>query len=179
MSRAAVLVGLLALAAAGCQTFIGVEDVNAHLPRLDGTYLMTISRTRSGGAEDRIRLRTIATLDHSTRTLDLEYSMLDFDAVDETPVAEGSISDLEFPADSATMTFSLNLQIPEDAVAAPAPTGPDASVVAEMVLHAQAEYSFCAKPADTTQPKPTFGTILLPPGTPITNASTVDISCDP
>lgn len=178
--RRLVLVGLAGLvaSAAGCQTFIGVEDVEAHLPRLDGTYLMSISRVRAqGGAEDKIRMRTMAELDHSTRTLDLSYAILDFDS--DTAVAEGAIADLEFPADSASVTFQLNLQIPATAVDAPAPTGADASVVAEMVLHAEAEYSFCAEPADDRQAKPTIGTVLLaPPGVTLPTGVNVDLDCD-
>jgi hypothetical protein len=174
MVRALALVGLLA-SAAGCQTFIGVDDVNAHLPRLDGTYLMTISRLRQGGAEDQIRLRTLATLDHGTRTLDLEFVILDFDS--DTAVAEGSIPDLEFPPESATTTVSLNLQVPDAALATPA-TGTDSSVVAELLVRAEAEYSFCAKPADTGQAKPTFGTVLVAPGGALPTGPQIDLDCD-
>lgn len=179
MSRAVVLVSLVAAlgaGATGCQTFIGVDDASAHLPRLDGTYLLTISRQRSGGAEDQIRLRTLATLDHATRTLDLSYVMLAQDS--DTAVAEGSISDLEFPAESATATFQLNLQIPSTAVGPPEPTGPDASVVAEMLLSAEAEYSFCARPVDTTKRKPTFGTVLVAAGAPLPTGAAIDVDCD-
>lgn len=176
MSRAAVLVGLLAVMAGACQTFIGVEDVEAHLPRLDGSYLLVIKRERAADQlEDLIRLRAMASLDVSTRTLDISYVMLAH--TDDSAVAEGSISGIEFPADSAVATFALQLQVPERAVQAPAPTGPDQSIsVAAMLLRAEAEYSFCARPADGTMP--TFGTVLLAPGQPLPTGASMDDDCD-
>lgn len=177
MLRGAIVVSLLAATATGCQTFIGVEDVSAHLPRLDGTYLLTIDRIRAqGGIEDKIRLRTLASLDAEARTLDLSFVILRFNT--DTAVAEGAITDLEFPDESASTTFSLNLQIPSTAVDAPAPTGADASVVAEMLLEAESDYSFCARPADNGQTKPTFGTILVAPGAALPSAANLDLDCD-
>ncbi|HVV85364.1 MAG TPA: hypothetical protein VHE35_20025 [Kofleriaceae bacterium] len=175
MSRAVVAAALLALAS-GCQTFIGVDDVNAHLPRLDGTYLMAIHRIRAqGGFDDVIRTRTLASLDTEARTLDLSFVILGFNTDDA--VAEGSITGIEFPADGASTVFPFNLQIPSSAVAAPAPAGADAVIDAQMLLKAEANYSFCARPADAGQATPTFGTVLVAPGAALPVAN-VDVDCD-
>ena len=178
MTRAAVLVGVLATLAGGCQAFIGVEDVEAHLPRLDGSYLLVIKRERQEvDLDDLIRLRAMASLDVSTRTLDISYVMLGFS--DDTAVAEGSISGIEFPTDSAVATFALQLQVPERAVQAPPPTGPDQAIsVADMLLRAEAEYSFCARPADAARTMPTFGTVLLAAGQPLPTGASMDVDCD-
>src|SRR5688500_16039629 len=115
----ALAVVVVSGAGAGCQNVLGVEDVHAHLPRLDGSYLLAITRVRQGdgGLEDTLRPRAVASLDASTRTLDVSFAMLAFDSDDA--VAEGSINGIEFPADSSSTTFALQLQVPARAVQAP------------------------------------------------------------
>ena len=136
---AAITVAGTAVGAGGCQTFIGVEDVNAHLPRLDGTYLLAIRRTRvADGVDDVIQARALATLDAESRTLDISFAVLEFNNTD-VPAAEGSITGVEFPATGAATIFPFNLQIPSAAVRPPALTGPDQVIdVPEMLLRAEA-----------------------------------------
>ena len=179
--RAVITASLLAASAAasaGCQTFIGVEDVSGHLPRLDGTYLLAIHRVRTQvTGEDVIRLRCLAALDTDTRTLDLSFAILTFRS--DAPAAEGSISGVEFPPDATTASFAFNLQIPSDAVDAPAPTGTDTLIdVPDMLLRAEAEYSFCGRPATTAQTSPTFGTVMVAAGGPLPTGDRVDTDCD-
>ena len=178
MLRAAIVASLLVATGAGCQTFIGVEDAEAHLPRLDGTYLMAIHRTRSGGGQqDIIRTRCTASLDTETRMLDLDFEILGFNS--DTTVAEGSISDLEFPVDATTATFEFNLSILPSEVDAPAPTGADLAIhVPAMVLRAEAEYSFCAEPATAIAGMPTLGTVLIQTGKQLPTGASVDSNCD-
>jgi hypothetical protein len=170
------LAGVVGLAG-GCQTFIGIDDVNGHLPRLDGMYLLGIHRVRTADAtDDIVRLRTTAILDREARTLDLSFDILGFGS--DTVVGEGSITGIEFPADDAATTFAFNVQVPAAAVAAPPPTGADQTIdVAEMLLTAEAEYSFCAHPADGAE-NPTFGTVLVAPGAPLPSGPSVDTTCD-
>lgn len=182
MFRAAVvrmLVGsAVVTAVAGCQTFIGVEDAEAHLPRLDGTYLMTISRVRvNGGQTDKIRTRTLASLDAEARTLDLSFVILGDGG--DTAVAEGSITGIEFPADGTAAVFAFNVQVPSAAVAMPAPTGVDQVIdVPEMLLRAEADYSFCAVPANGSQRTPTVGTLMVAAGAALPPAARADVDCD-
>ena len=180
MLRAAIVASLLVATGAGCQTFIGVEDAEAHLPRLDGTYLMAIHRTRSVGTppvQDIIRTRCTARLDLETRMLDLDFEILGFNS--DTSVAEGSISDLEFPVDATSATFEFNLSILPSEVDAPAPTGADLAIhVPAMILRAEAEYSFCAEPATTVLGMPTLGTVLIQTGKALPTGASVDSNCD-
>lgn len=164
-------------AAAGCQTFIGVEDVHGHLPRLDGMYLLGIHRVRAAdGSEDNLRLRTMATLDKDARTLDLSYVILAADS--DSAVAEGSITGIEFPPDATETTFAFQVQVPAAAVSAPPPTGNDRTIdVPDMLLRAEAEYSFCARPASGAV-SPTFGTVLVASGAPLPMGEDVDLDCD-
>ncbi len=179
--RAVVTASLLAasaVASAGCQTFIGVEDVSGHLPRLDGTYLLAIHRMRTQvTGEDVIRMRCLATLDPDTRTLDLSFVILKFGT--DAPAAEGSITGVEFPPDATSASFAFNVQVPSTAVDAPAPTGADTQIdVPDMLLKAEAEYSFCGRPATTAQTTPTFGTVMVAAGAPLPTGARVDTNCD-
>jgi hypothetical protein len=180
-STSRALVGALAAAlggGTGCQTFIGVEDVNGHLPRLDGMYLLAIQRVRvNGGATDVIRLKAMAALDAEARTLDVSFLVLDFDS--DATVAEGSLTGIEFPADSAVASFPFTLQVPSDAVDPDnAPTDDDRMIdVADMLLRAEAEYSFCAHPSGQ-QTSPSFGTVLIATGAPLPTGADIDTDCD-
>ena len=175
---AAITVAGTAVGAGGCQTFIGVEDVNAHLPRLDGTYLLAIRRTRrADGVDDVIQARALVSLDPESRTLDVSFVILGFNS--DTAVAEGSITGIEFPPTGAETVFAFNLQIPSGAVRPPALSGPDQVIdVPEMLLRAEAAYSFCARPDDTEVAMPTFGTVLVAPGAALPTGDRVDTSCD-
>lgn len=158
-------IALLSLAAAsglgasGCQTFIGLEDVNGHLPRLDGDYLIAINRLRADDVtEDEILLRGTAELDPDTRSLDLSLSVLRFD--DHTPASETGITDIVFEAGGTEGVFMLNIGIPTEAMSAVPPPDPDdESLAAMVVFEAEDDYSFCARPANGSYP--TIGTVLL------------------
>ena len=79
MRRAVVLL-LLVAACGGCQSFVGIEDAQQHLPRLDGAYLVAISRARPSdpGTIDTIRMQGTGTLDVDNRSLSLAMSILPF-----------------------------------------------------------------------------------------------------
>lgn len=171
MLRAVALA--LSLAAAGCQTFIGVEDVQEHLPRLDGTYALSIHWVRDG-ATDTIRTRALATFDVENRTLDLALVILKAGSNDIA--AEGAITGVVFPDDDSTATFAFGMNVPDSAVANP--TATKSINVPEMLLRAEAEYSFCGKGGPASPGAPSFGTILLAPGAPVPALADVDSDCD-
>lgn len=154
-------VAALALVAtgAGCQTFVGIEDAEAHLPRLDGDYLVAITRLRADGTPDIIRLRGTASLDLATRTLAFTGNMLAF--ASNTAVSETSITDIEFPTDGDEVEVVLNLAIRPEAIAATPPPAPaDLNLTVPVRFIAEADYAFCAK-AVAGQPAVTLGSLLV------------------
>jgi len=172
MSTARTALALAAaLGATGCQTFIGLEDAEGHLPRLDGSYLIAIERLRANGmTRDILRLRGTARLDVDARSLDLSLSLLRFD--DGTPFTETAITDITFDDDRLDTEFMLNMAVP-DAAVAPGQDAADQTLTAAVVFIAEDDYSFCARPL--TGELPTVGSVLLatPGGT-----ATPDANCD-
>jgi len=173
------LAALALLAAPGCQTFVGIEEAAAHLPRLDGSYLIAIDRVRvDGTTHDTIRMRGTAVLDVDTRSLELQVGILPATG-SGGPLSETSISDIVFPDDSDETDLEINLSIPAMAIAAtPAPDPADLSFRANVRFIAEADYAFCAKPATATpQPVvPTIGPLLVDDLTML--PPTADVTCD-
>ncbi|MBZ0235741.1 MAG: hypothetical protein K8M05_25660 [Deltaproteobacteria bacterium] len=156
--------GLLA-GAAGCQTFIGIEDAQQHLPRLEGNYLVAIERARPSDPAtiDQIRLTGTASLDLDSRTLDLSLSILPFGG--GTPLSETTIGGIEFPDDSDEVEYVINISVPAGALnPTPAPQPMDFQVNERVRMIAEADYSFCAKPEPTPVPPtvvPRMGSIFV------------------
>lgn len=166
----------LAAGAAGCQTFVGIEDAQQHLPRMNGNYLVAIERERpsSAGKIDQIKLTGTASLDIDSRTLDLSLSILPFGG--GTPLSETTIGGIEFPDDGDEVEYVINISIPAGALDPnPAPQQMDFQVNENVRMIAEADYSFCAKPV-AAGTVPQMGSIFvetfaaLPP--------TADASCD-
>jgi hypothetical protein len=168
------LAGSLATAAAGCQTFVGLEDVEGHLPRLDGDYLIAIRRLRADAiTEDTIKLRGSARLDVDRRSLDLSLSVLKFS--DNTPFTETAITNITFEPDGTDAPFMLNIAVPIDAVnPVPPPASADQTLTAAVVFTAEDDYSFCARPASGA--RPTVGSLLL--ASPGATLPAADADCD-
>ncbi len=169
------LAAVLATSATGCQTFIGIEDAEAHLPRLDGEYLIAIHRIRADTiTNDTIKLRGSAKLDLDSRSLDLSLNVLRF--ADSTPFTETSITDIAFDLDGTLAPFMLNIAVPTDAVTTVPPMRVvDQTLTAMVVFEAEDDYSFCARPASGANP--TLGTVLLTgPTAPL--PAEPDANCD-
>lgn len=165
--------GLLLILAAttGCATFVGIEDAEQHLPRLDGDYLIAIERVRADTTRDVIRMRGTATLDPDTRTLDLSVGILPLTGT--TALSETSISGIEFPADSDEVEYTLNLTIPAGAIAAtPVPTQADFQINTPVRMIAEADYSFCAKRISNDV---TLGSVLV---ADFATLPAPDVACD-
>jgi hypothetical protein len=140
----------LAAGASGCQTFIGIEDAQQHLPRMDGNYVVAIERARPSDLAtiDQIRMVGQASLDPESRTLDLSLSILPFGG--GTPLSETAITGIEFPDDSDEVEYIVNITIPPGALnPSPPPTGADFQINEQVRVIAEADYSFCAKPVST------------------------------
>lgn len=168
--------GLLA-GTAGCQTFIGIEDAQQHLPRLEGRYLVAIERERpsSAGKIDQIKLQGTAALDVETRTLDLSLSILPFGG--GTPLSETTIGGIEFPDDADEVEYVINISIPAGALDPnPMPQASDFQVNERVRVIAEADYSFCAKPADAPGVIPQMGSIFVEDFTSLPPMA--DSSCD-
>jgi hypothetical protein len=140
---------LLLAAGSGCATFVGIEDAEQHLPRLDGEYIIAIDRVRANGTtRDTILMRGTATLDADARSLDLSVGILAHDGMGAV-LTETSIQDIAFPADSDEVEYTINLSIPTmglDPATSPMPD--DFSINTPVRFIAEAEYSFCAKRLD-------------------------------
>lgn len=180
MSRVSSLAAAVALAGVtalgGCQTFIGIEDVEGHLPRLDGDYLVGLKRTRADATTvDDIRLVGTARLDPQTRELRLSLNMLA--AADGTVVSENGITGLVFPDDATAVAFDLSIQIRPEAVNTTISNPLDAKVEARMVMHAEGDYAFCAVP-ETGAAMPSIGSILVAGGGPPPEVDMFDFVCD-
>lgn len=140
---------LLLAAAPGCATFVGIEDAEQHLPRLDGEYLIAIERVRADAVtRDVIRMRGTAVLDVDARALELSVGILSHDGMG-VPLTETSIQDIVFPADSDEVEYTINLSIPAGAIdPATSPGNDDFTINTPVRFIAEADYSFCAKPLD-------------------------------
>src|SRR5262245_23328328 len=104
MSRVALAAVVLA---SGCQTFIGIEDVEGHLPRLDGDYLVGLKRRRVDGTIDVVRFTGAARLDPDTRELRLP-SLDQLAEPAGTVAAENSIVGVVFDDGATEATFELS-----------------------------------------------------------------------
>jgi len=173
----------LAAGAAGCQTFVGIEDAQQHLPRLEGNYVMAIARKRPSDANvtDTIRMQGTASLDIDTRTLDLSMSILPFGG--GTPLSETSIAGIEFPDDSDQVNYVIDISIPSGALnPAPPPQTGDNRVNVNVIFVAEADYSFCAEPEQPDPPPdppltlPSVGSILVENFTSL--PASTDADCD-
>ena len=106
---------MLLVAGSGCATFVGIEDPQQHLPRLDGQYLVSIERVRVDNVtRDVIRMRGTGTLDPETRTLDLSVGILRLTG--DTALSETTINDISFPDDNDEVEYTINLSIPDGAI---------------------------------------------------------------
>ena len=163
--------------AAGCQTFIGIEDPEGHLPRLDGDYLVGLKRLRADGStEDIIRLAGTARLDPDTRELRIQMNQLAEPG--GAVVAENAITGVIFDVDATEATFEMSIAIDDRAITAPSSDPADDRVAATMVMRAEGDYAFCAVPSDTTASLPSIGSILIAPGTPAPPRDEFDTACD-
>ena len=176
MSRVSFVAAAVAVTIlGGCQTFIGIEDVEGHLPHLDGDYLVGLTRTRADGTTvDNIRLIGTATLDPETRQLLLSLSMLS--AADGAVVSETTIIGT-FPEDASEGPFDLSITIRSEAVNTTISNPLDAEVEARMIMRAEGDYAFCAVPEAGT-PKPSIGSILVAGGGPPPEVDMFDFVCD-
>jgi hypothetical protein len=170
--RAAFL--LVLAAGSGCANLIGIEDTAQHLPRLDGDYLVAINRLRADNqTRDTIRMTGRATLDVDDRSLDLSVGILPIGG--GSPLSETSISNVEFPADSNDVEYTIVLAIPAGAIAAtPPPSGDDLTINATVTFVAEADYSFCARRIDGERDV-TLGSVLVPS---LQNLPPEDTDCD-
>ncbi len=171
------LVVATVLAGTGCQTFVGIDDAAQHLPRLDGNYLVAIDRARAAPnstVRDTIRMQGSATLDVDARTLDLSLNILPFGG--GSPISETTINDIVFPDDSDEVAFVLDLTIPAGAInPTPTPSMTDLRINVPVIVIAEADYAFCAKPEQPAS-LPTLGSILVDGFT--TLPATPDVDCD-
>jgi hypothetical protein len=167
---------LFLAAGSGCATFVGVEDAAFHLPRLDGDYLVSIDRLRADGTtRDMIVMRGQAHLDVDTRILDLSVGILPSGG--GTALSETSITDIEFPADTDEVLYTINLSIPRGALPpapAPEPASDDLTINTPVRFIAEDDYSFCAKKVDQGRDV-TLGSVLVPD---LANLPASDATCD-
>ncbi|MBK9032595.1 MAG: hypothetical protein IPL61_15000 [Myxococcales bacterium] len=172
MARAPLV--LFVLAAGGCQTFVGIDDVAGHLPHVDGEYLIGLKRVRADGVTtDTIRLRGTATLDPDTRTLALALAQLA--AADGAVVSENAISGLEFPDDATEVDFQLSIEIRPTATE-PATDAGDSQVNATMRMRLEGDYALCAVPVGGGLP--TIGSILVESATATPPKEQFSTECD-
>jgi hypothetical protein len=164
-----------ALLLGACQTFIGIDDVQGHLPRLDGDYLVGLQRKRVDQTVDTIRLVGNARLD-ANRALNLSLNMLS--ATTGATVSENSISGLVFPEDASEVEFDLSIQVRPEAVTMPITNPADNTVSARMILRAEGDYAFCAVPKTTGELLPSMGSILVSGGGPPPEVDMFDTVCD-
>jgi len=152
------LASVLAVAASGCAGLVEIEDAQQHLPRLNGTYLVAISRNRiDANPPDVVRMRGTASLDPETRTFGFSARIL---MPDNTLSSETSISNVVFPDDSDEVEFTLVISIPTGAVVPP-PAASDDTINTPVRFIAEADYSFCAKAVEGERVV-TMGSFLIP-----------------
>lgn len=167
---------LLLAAGSGCATFVGIEDAEQHLPRLDGEYVIAIDRVRADNTtRDTILMRGTATLDVDARSLDLSVGILAHDGMGAA-LTETSIQDVIFPADSDEVEYTINLSIPAGALdpAKPPPAPDDLAINTPVRFIAEAEYSFCAKRLDGER-EVTLGSRLV---ANLSMLPAADVNCD-
>jgi hypothetical protein len=177
MRVALALAGLLGTTA-GCQTFIGIDDAQQHLPRLDGKYVVGIERARPSNPAtiDVIRMQGTATLDPDTRSLTLAMSILPFGG--GTQLSETTFNGIDFPDDSDEVEYLIQFTVPAGALNPnPAPTAADSQFNSMVRFIAEADYSFCAKtlsaPPETL---PQLGSLFVESFT--STPAMTDSSCD-
>lgn len=163
----------VAVAAGGCQGFVGIDDVAGHLPHVDGTYLIGLKRHQADGTDVTIRFRGTAALDVDARSLTVSLSQLA--AATGAPVSENAISGLVFPDDATAVEFDLSMAIRPEATEPPT-GGVDATVSARMRFRLEGDYALCAEP--TTGTLPTIGSILVDPTEPTPPVTAFDTACD-
>lgn len=178
MRSVLALAGLLGTTAA-CQTFIGIDDAQQHLPRLDGNYVVGIERERpsDNAVIDVIRLQGTASLDEDARSLTLAMSILPFGG--GTALSETTLSGIDFPDDSDEVEYLVNLTIPAGALnPTPAPNAQtDFQINAMVRFIAEADYSFCAKTlAAPPETLPRLGSLFVESFT--STPAMTDSSCD-
>lgn len=165
-----------ALLAGGCQTFIGIEDVQSHLPRIEGDYLLGLQRARSSdNSMEKIRMIGSVELDADAREFDLSFSILATDA--DTVLSENSLTNLVFPDGASEVEFDLSIAIPMGAEERPITDVDDRNVDARMVLRLEGDYAFCAEQIEPLPPTTSIGSILLAPGG-AHPAGAYDVDCD-
>lgn len=169
-----VALSLLLVAGSGCATFVGIEDPQQHLPRMDGDYLVSIERVRLDGVtRDVIRMRGTGTLDPETRTLDLSVGILPLTGT--TALSETTINDITFPDDNDEVEYTINLSIPAGAInATPSPAQDDFTINTPVRVIAEADYGFCAKRLDGER-EVTMGSVLVADFAALPAA---DVNCD-
>lgn len=169
MSRALALP--LAVLVTGCQTFVGIEDVEGHLPYVEGEYLIGIKRARAAGGEDILRLRGTATIDDN-RSLTMSLDQLAFTT--GSGISENTISGIVFPDGATTTEFDLNLTIQDGAVQDF--DASDATISARMRLTLETDFSICAEPVSGTLPS--LGSVLIDTETATPTIDKFDVGCD-
>ena len=160
----------MALAAGGCQTFVGIDDVSGHLPHVDGEYLIGLERMSAGGPQ-KIRLRGTASIVDRTLTMSLNQ----LSATTGAMLSENAIDDVVFPEGATAVDFQLSIEIRPDATD-PATPAADSQVSASMRMFLEGDYAICAKP--TTGTLPTIGSIVVDTADPTPALAQFDVACD-
>lgn len=171
MVRTALVAVLIA--ASGCQSFIGIDDVSTHLPYVDGEYLIGLDRHGSSASPHQIRLRGTASLDVEARRLELALSQLS--ASTGSVLAENAISNLVFPEGATEVQFDLSLEI-RGAATEPATPTADSQVSARMRMKLEGDFALCADSVDGTGP--TIGSILVDSETATPPLGDFSYTCD-
>ncbi len=161
------------VAASGCQSLIGIDDVSTHLPYVDGEYLIGLDRGGSAASPHQIRLRGTASLDVETRRLELALSQLS--ATGGTVLAENAISNLVFPEGATAVEFDLSIEIRAAATEPPTPVA-ESQVSARMRMTLEGDFALCAE--STTAGGPTIGSILVDSETPTPTLDKFSYTCD-
>lgn len=174
----ASLAAAAVLFAGGCQNLIGIDDVESHLPRLDGEYLVGLERVRADGTtHDTLRFLGTTRLDDGKRELRLTLTLLE---VGGAPAAEPFVFMLSFPEASTTAVLAMDFGIPSDAVATAITNSADGNLRADFTLRAEGDYAFCAEPTDGNAMFPSIGSKLrADASSPVpADPSMFDTDCD-
>jgi hypothetical protein len=81
-----------------------------------------------------------------------------------TPLSETSISDIEFPEDNDETDYELTINIPLGALnptPPPMESAGDFQFQANVIIVAEDDFAFCARPTDPQQDMPSMGSILV------------------
>ena len=160
------------VAASGCQSLIGIDDVSTHLPYVDGEYLIGLDRGGSAASPHQIRLRGTASLDVDTRRLELALSQL---STTGTVLAENAISNLVFPEGATSVEFDLSIAIRSAATEPPTPME-ESLVSARMRMTLEGDFALCAEAIAADGP--TIGSILVDSETPTPALDKFSYTCD-